>query len=150
MSVCHCGHGNCSCRLIDCTSITVTTNTSFILNADPKIFVNNKEYILRICECLPVIGESGIEPVFIKSNGQNYPVLDVLANPLLAGRLRGNRCYRVFFGDSPAPGHFIACNTRKCLEYNPNPMSPSLPETAGDTIREVLHFGGSSIGVDDI
>ena len=113
----------CGCNVIDIESISVA-GTSLTLVANPSIAVVNKRcYTLRICQHLPIVGESGTESVSIKVGEKTYPVLDWRGNTLRAGYLHGGRRYRVIFGDDA--NHFLVLDRDLCcFVYNPNATVP--------------------------
>lgn len=118
---------NCGCQCAPCLesiSASVAGGVMQIAVIPLQAYYDYKFYGFDLCLSLPA--HIGTEPVSIFDGTNIYAVLDSNGQPVVSGRLRGHKRYRVRFGaggDSslgPIPPHFTVYDGLCCMEYSAN------------------------------
>ena len=124
-------------NLLRITDLTVVSGTSVTITIPDIILINGivrtLQFFLTPAQRVLLDTSTGIEQVFIQTNGTSYPLLTRLANIFYADRLIPRRQYRIAFGNNGLPAgipHFINFNTPRCTRAY-NPADGTTPSTTG-------------------
>jgi len=124
-------------NLLRITDLTVVSGTSVTITIPDIILINGivrtLQFFLTPAQRVLLDTSTGIEQVFIQTNGTSYPLLTRLANIFYADRLIPRRQYRIAFGNNGLPAgipHFINFNTPRCTRAY-NPADGTAPSTTG-------------------
>lgn len=119
----HCGCRH-DCGKIESTSAAVAGGVLQVTVIPLQTYVDYKYYELALCQALPA--RMGTEPVTFFDGVNAYPVLDTNAQPVVSGRMRGHKCYRIRYGaggtlsTGTMPAHFTVYEGLCSMEYSAN------------------------------
>lgn len=119
----------CDCRKHECqtlesTAAMVAGGVLQITVIPLQMFRDYEFYGFDLCLSLPE--HIGVEPVSISDGTNVYPTIDTNGQPVVSGRLRGHKKYRIRFGaggtlsSGTIPPHFTFYDGLCCMEYSSN------------------------------
>lgn len=120
MSNC-CNRGCCG---IESTAAAVAGGIMTVTVIPLQSYTDYKYYPFDLCLSLPE--RTGIEPVAISDGTNSYPLIDTNGQPVVSGRLRGHKRYRIRFGaggtlsSGTMPAHFTVYEGLCPMEYSSN------------------------------
>lgn len=123
---------NCHCCEFESTAAAIVGTALQITIIPLQMYRDYKYYNLNLCLSLPE--HTGTEPVAIFDGVNSYPAIDTNGQPVVSGRLRGHKCYRIRFGAGGAlsagtiPAHFTFYNGLCCMEYSSNAALQAPPQ----------------------